>query len=130
MASSPSTVNNPGQGQSGDFAYKSYRTGIDGSVAAATTNVGDWGYFSTTAAATNVVKTGAGQLGTLLVLGGTIGAITIFDNTAASGALIAAAFTPAALAGGGPGAYVFNVAFSVGLTIVTAAATVYTVMYR
>jgi hypothetical protein len=130
MASVPSTFATPASYQEDDLQYRDFRVLNDGSVAQATTVAGDWGYFSTTAAATNTVKSTPGQLGTLLVLGGTLGAITIYDNTAASGAQIANAFTPATLAGGGPGVYVFNVSFSVGLTIVTGTATVYTVLYR
>lgn len=130
MASSPSTIGNAGVGQTQDFANKAYRIGIDGSAANANTLVGDWGYTAISTATTTVVKTGAGQLNAVIVTGGTLGAITIYDNTAASGTNIATAFTPTVLTGGGPGVFVFNVAFSVGLTIVTGAATAITVTYR
>ena len=125
MASSPSTTASPSNGSLTDFSVKQLRQGADGSVAAATTTVGDWGYQGVSTATTTVVKTGAGQLGTLLILGGTLGAVTVYDNTAASGTVIAPTFTP-----GAAGALVFNCAFTTGLTIVTAAATSLTVLYR
>lgn len=130
MASSPSTLANMSSNSAQDLQTKGSQLLADGSVAQQTTTAGAWGYNGISTATTTVVKSGAGQLGRVVVLGGTLGAITVYDNTAASGAVIAPTFTPATLAGGGPGVYEFNVSFGVGLTIVTAAATVVTVIYR
>ena len=128
--SSPSTVANPSQGTVTDYELASFRDVIDGSNSIQNTTAGDWGYAAISTQTTTVVKSGIGQLGTIMVLGGTLGAITVYDNTAASGTVIAPTFTPATLAGGGPGVYVFNCSFSVGLTIVTGAGTALTVLYR
>lgn len=123
MAGFPSTVNNPSQGQSTDFAYKAYRTLADGSMVQQTTDAGDWGYTSLTPTGTTVVKSGAGQLGRLICLTAT-GNVTIYDNTAASGNVIMAAGALVV------GTYVFNVAFNIGLTVVLSGAAVATVTYR
>jgi hypothetical protein len=77
-------------------------------------------------ATTTVVKSGAGKLAYLNILGGTLGAITIYDNTAASGTVLVPAFTPTATV---PVCLTLEVTFSVGLTIVTAAASVLQVSY-
>lgn len=82
-------------------------------------------YTYIAAAATTVVKSGAGHLHRIVVEGGTAGAITVYDNTAGSGTIIAAFDSTAALA-----SYEFNASFATGLTIVTAAATKLTVMTR
>jgi len=78
-------------------------------------------------ATTTVVKSGTGTLASITILGGTLGAITVYDNTAASGTTICPAFTPAA---GSMETLTFNVGFTNGLTIVTAAATVLQVSYQ
>lgn len=78
-------------------------------------------------ATTTTVKSGQGTLGTITILGGTMGAITVYDNTAASGTTICPAFTPAA---GSMETLTFNCKFTLGLTIVTAAATVLQVSYQ
>jgi hypothetical protein len=79
---------------------------------------------SITTAATTVVKSGAGKVAYLNILGGTLGAITVYDNTAASGTVLVPTFTPT-----GTACLILEVTFSVGLTIVTAAATVLQVSY-
>jgi len=71
-------------------------------------------------ATTTTIKSGAGYLKSITILGGTLGAITVYDNTAASGTEICPVFTPAT------GALVtlhFDTQFVTGLTIITAAAT-------
>lgn len=123
MAGFPSTVNNPSSGQSTDFAFKAFRSLLDGSMVQQTTDAGDWGYTSLTPSATTVVKTGPGQLGRLITATAT-GNVTIFDNTAASGATILAASALVV------GTLVFNVQFNVGLTVVLSGAGVATVTYR
>lgn len=80
-------------------------------------------YIST--ATTTTVKSGSGVLHTVIVNGGTAGTVTIYDNTAGSGTIIAAFDSTNAL-----NTYMFNVAFTTGLTIVTAAATKLTVSSR
>jgi len=80
-------------------------------------------YIST--ATTTVVKTGAGLLHTITVTGGTAGTIVVYDNTAASGTILASFASTNALA-----TYTFNVSFSVGLTVVTSAATLVTISAR
>jgi hypothetical protein len=76
-------------------------------------------------ATTTVVKTGSGFFHKLIVNGGTTGTIIVYDNTAASGTIIASFDTTNALA-----SYEFNVTFATGLTIVTSAATKVTVAWR
>jgi len=80
-----------------------------------------------TTATTTVVKSGPGRVGYITILGGTAGAITVYDNTAASGTVIVPTFTPGAVTV--PVTIVLEVAFAVGLTIVTAAATILQVSY-
>lgn len=80
-----------------------------------------------TAAATTTLVTGPGYLRSITVLGGVMGQIDVYDNTAGSGTKVIPSFTPPA------GAFAtlrFDVPFSIGLTIVTAAATVLQVSYR
>lgn len=80
-------------------------------------------YIST--ATTTTVKSGSGFLHRIIVNGGTTGTITIYDNTAASGTIIAAFDTTNAIQ-----SLEFNVTFGTGLTIVTSAATKVTVAWR
>jgi hypothetical protein len=80
-------------------------------------------YIST--ATTTVIKTGAGLLHTIVVNGGTAGTIIVYDNTAASGTIIASFDSTNAL-----NTYTFNRAFSTGLTVITSAATKVSVNWR
>lgn len=80
-------------------------------------------YIST--ATTTTTKTGVGFLHSVTVQGGTAGTIIIYDNTAASGTILASFDSTNALA-----SYIFDLSFSVGLTIITSAATKLTVSYR
>jgi hypothetical protein len=82
-----------------------------------------YSYIST--ATTTTIKTGAGLLHTITVNGGTAGTIIVYDNTAASGSIIASFDSTNALE-----TYVFDVVFATGLTIITGAATKVTVSYR
>ena len=75
--------------------------------------------------ATTVVKSGLGFLHSIIVTGGTAGTIIAYNNTAGSGTTIFNMDSTNALA-----TFVFNVEFTVGLTIVTGAATKITVCYR
>jgi phage-related protein len=76
-------------------------------------------------ATTTTVKSGAGFINIIRVIGGTLGSVTIYDNTAASGTVLLPTVTPVA-----NGVLLEGVSFGTGLTIVTAAATVITVSYR
>lgn len=76
-------------------------------------------------ATTTVVKSGPGHVNSLFVVGGTMGNVTVYDSTAASGTVLWGPGQPAA------GARILeNVEFSVGLTVVTAAASFLGGSYR
>lgn len=120
-----SSAFNPNSGNLNDAEMKNFRTLQDGVVSQASTAYYDNAYCPISTATTTTVKTGVGELHQVIVLGGTLGAITIYDNTAASGNVIAPVFTPAAA-----GTYSFDVAFTTGLTIVTGAATAITVTFK
>ncbi len=80
-------------------------------------------YIST--AATTLVKTGGGLLHSVVYEGGTSGTIVIYDSLTGSGTVLASFDAPTAL-----GFFIFDVTFSTGLTVVTAAASKVTVGYR
>ena len=77
-------------------------------------------YIST--ATTTTVKSGTGRLHSITIGETAAGAITIYDNTAASGTIIAVLKASVA-----EQTFVFDVKFTTGLTIVTAAASKLTV---
>lgn len=83
-----------------------------------------FGFTNIATATTTTVKSGSGHLHTLVINTTAAGAITVYDNTAGSGTKIAT--FPASVA---VGTYIFDCAFSTGLTIVTAAASDITVTY-
>lgn len=89
-------------------------------------------YANIAAAATTVVKSGVGVLHSIVITnpGATSNTVKVYDNTVASGTVIADWST----SGGAPvaGQYIFDCAFTVGLTIVTAGTTSpnVTVTYR
>lgn len=83
-----------------------------------------YSYTNISTATTTVVKSGSGVLGRITVNTTAAGTITIYDNTAGSGTKIAT--LPASVA---VGTYEYGVAFSTGLTIVTAGASDITVAY-
>lgn len=81
-------------------------------------------YIST--AATTVAKASSGELGYINVTGGTAGTIIVYDNTAASGTILASFDSTNALQ-----TYEFGgIRFKIGLTVVTSAATKLTVSFR
>lgn len=82
-------------------------------------------YAYISSATTTTIKSGAGFLHTLTILGGTAGVVTVYDNTAGSGSVIAAFGSTNALQ-----TYTFDVTYATGLTVVTAAGTQLTVSYR
>lgn len=76
-------------------------------------------------ATTTTVKSGPGHLNHLIAVGGTMGNVTIYDNTAASGTVLFGPATPTA-----GGVIAADIEFSVGLTVVTSAATAISGSYR
>ena len=103
------------------------------SISAGDNNIGNvdivtmpgWSFASIITATTTTVKSGAGVCRTIIVTGGTMGAVTIYDNTAGSGTTIGPAVTPAQ-----GNVLVVDATFGTGLTIVTAAATGLYIAYR
>lgn len=85
-------------------------------------------YAAITSATTTTVKASAGFVHTISIVGGTLGAITVYDNSSASGTTILPTFMPTATLPAPT--IVLDVSFAVGLTIVTAAATILVVSYR
>lgn len=75
-------------------------------------------------ATTTVVKSGSGHLHTIVLGATAAGTITVYDNTAASGTIIAV--LKASIA---EQTFTFDVQFATGLTIVTAAASDLTVTF-
>jgi len=85
----------------------------------------DYNYEVIKTATTTTVKPGAGFIKEIRVIGGTLGAVTIYDNTAGSGTEIAPSSTP------DKGQVLKkSCQFTTGLTIVTAAATYIVISYR
>jgi hypothetical protein len=83
---------------------------------------GVYAYIS--GAGTTVVFPGNGHINNIKVAGGTLGNVTIYDNVAASGSTILPAVTP--LQGQ---ELVSDIDTNLGLTIVTAAATILAISY-
>jgi len=85
----------------------------------------DYQYAVISTATTTTIKTEAGFIKEIRVIGGTLGNVTVYDNTAASGTLIVPTVSPdkgQVLKG--------PCKFATGLTIVTAAATLLAISYR
>lgn len=82
-------------------------------------------YANITSATTTTVKSGSGFLHAITINTTAAGTITIYDNTAGSGTKIGTLEASV-----GEQTFTYNVAFSTGLTIVTAAASDITVSYR
>jgi hypothetical protein len=88
-------------------------------------------FANITTATTTAVKSGAGSLHALTINTYVASAtITIYNNTAASGAKIATITLPSTITGDAPVTITYDVAFSAGLTVVTSGATDITVSYR
>ena len=81
------------------------------------------GYIFT--ATTTTLKSGHGQLRSITVSETAAGTVTVYDNTVASGTVIAVLKASVA-----EQTFVYDVAFNTGLTIVTAAASKLSVSYR
>ena len=81
--------------------------------------------FNINSATTTTVKSGAGYVDEIIIAGGTLGNVTIYDNTAGSGTVLCPTVTPVS------GAIILkHCTIATGLTIVTASATVITGSYR
>lgn len=76
-------------------------------------------------ATTTVVKVGGGMLHSITINTPVAGAITVFDNTAASGTIIGLVTTTA----NSQGTLIYDCEFRTGLTILTATANDITVNY-
>jgi hypothetical protein len=75
-------------------------------------------------ATTTTVKSGSGHLHSIVINTTAAGTITVYDNTAASGTIIAILKTSVV-----EGTYLYDCDFTTGLTIVTGAASNITVTY-
>lgn len=103
-------------------------TALDKDIDSITIVPEGYSYATITTATTTNIASGVGTIGGIEILGGTLGAITVYDNTAGSGTVIAPTFTPTGTVPIAP--ILKDISFSVGLTIVTAAATIITVKYN
>lgn len=81
--------------------------------------------YRASGAATYVIKSGSGFLHAITVNSTAAGTITVYDNTAGSGTVLAQL-----KASVGERTYLYDIAFTTGLTIVMAAASDITVSYR
>jgi len=77
-------------------------------------------------ATTTVVKSGAGLLHCITINTTAAGTITVYDNTSAAGTKIATIAASPVIGSN----FIFDVAFTTGLTVVTAAASDLTVSYN
>ena len=85
-----------------------------------------WDYTYNTASGTCTAMAGPGVLGRIFINGGTMGIITVTDNTAASGgAGTIASFTPSVTGQ----SFIFDIRCKVGCSVFASAATSYTVTY-
>jgi len=84
-----------------------------------------YNYGNVSTAATTLVKNAPGFVHEIRVLGGTLGNVTVYDSLTATGLVIVPIVTP--IQGG---VLIKDVSFTIGLTIVTAAATVLVISYR
>lgn len=86
--------------------------------------VGAWNYATVSTATTTTVLSGSGIIGRVYVAGGTMGNVTIYDNTAASGTTVLPTTTVV------QGQELLrDVVVGTGFTIVTSAATILTIAY-
>lgn len=99
-------------------------------VSASASATGAYTYKHLAGAASTLIKTGAGTLhGVVLNTPAVSGSLTLYDGTSAAGAVIAIITLPATLAGEGPAAALYDVAFTTGLFAVVAAALDITLSY-
>ena len=84
-----------------------------------------YSYFHGTTSATTVLKESSGTLAKVIINSATGTTITLYDNTTATGTVIAVIDTGLGL----PSALDFNVNFSTGLTVVSTGTWDFTVTY-
>ena len=100
-------------------------TALDADVDTITTYNDDYNVTVISTATTTTIKTGAGRIRQIRVVGGTLGNVTVYDNTAGSGTVLVPTVSP------DKGQVLLEDAkFNTGLTIVTAAATLVVVTWR
>ena len=100
-------------------------TALDADVDTVTTYNDNYNVTVISTATTTTIKTGAGAVRQIRVLGGTLGNVTAYDNTAGSGKVLTPTVSP------DKGQILLEDAgFNIGLTIVTAAATLVVVTWR
>lgn len=83
-----------------------------------------YNYTNVATNTTTTCKTGRGALHSIVVNTAAAGAITVYDNSAGSGTVIATLKSSVA-----EGTYLYDVQFDTGLTVVTAAATDITITW-
>lgn len=107
-------------------------TGIDGTgLGVAAVEQGGGAFSNITSAATTTVKSGAGVFHKLCInTYSATATITMYNSTTATGTKIGTITNPATLIAEGPNCAVFDVYFSLGLTIVTTGTQDITVVYR
>lgn len=100
--------------------FKQLSTGGAAHVTRIATANGGYSFLNLAANATTTVKTGAGFLHTMTIntKGATANTVTVYDNTAASGTKIGTFDTTL-----GQQTFVFDIAFSTGLTAIIATGT-------
>lgn len=101
----------------------------DGTFGLVQVDIGAWDKVHITTATTTVVKSGAGILCAIIINKAiALSAVTIYDNTAASGTVIGIITQPLALLSS-QRIMTYNCKFSTGLTIVTSSTDDITVTY-
>lgn len=101
----------------------------DGTFALVHMDIGAWDRAHVSSATTTTAKSGAGVLGTIIVnKANSLSTVTVYDNTAGSGTIIALMTHPLTLLAS-QYSLTFNCKFSTGLTIVTSSNDDITVTY-
>lgn len=115
-------TNEPQQLQDNAQLVGDQQIGTSGVFEQESLQVGNYKYITT--AATNTIKSGPGALLQVIVGKATTGTVTIYDNTAASGTIIAAFPTSTSQF-----SYTVGAIFNIGLTVVNSAGEQLTVIY-
>jgi hypothetical protein len=115
-------TNEPQQLQDNQQLVGDQQIGTSGVFEQESITVGQYNYIST--GATTLIKTGPGALIAIVMGNSTAGTVTVYDNTAASGNIIAKFNTSTS-------AFSFQIGakFTIGCTVVTSAADQVTVIY-
>jgi hypothetical protein len=111
-----------------DGTVKAASTPVDTADTALVVGQSPFNFLAVTTAATITVKSGAGVLHSVCICAPANGSLTIYNNTAASGTIIAVVN---ATNGTAPSALIFDIKFSIGLTVVSSSATPeWTICYK